>query len=282
MPQIKAIDFLNSVTTPEWVDRVDVAGKQEIICRMQASLGGKPPSYPSIEKMIEAMDKANVEKVLISEFRMFSHWNKRWYVDTKAEEVLQYTEKHPDRFAGLASYNPFRIKESLEEIEWLVKDHGFKGVYVHVYGFDTAIDDRTMYPLYAKCQELGVPVALQVGYVLEAMYSEYGRPIYLDRIALDFPSLKIIGAHTGYPWCEELIAICYKYDNIYFGVDAHMPKYLEPNVVKFINTRGQDKVIWGSNGLPWDKMLQQIDDLGLKEDVKKKLLHDNAVKVFKL
>ena len=118
--------------------------------------------------------------------------------------------------------------------------------------------------------------------MIEAQPSEHGRPIYLDRIALDFPTLKIIGAHTGYPWCEELISICYKYDNVYFGADAHMPRYWEPTVVNFIKTRGKDKVLWGSNGLPWDRMLQQIDAMELSEEVKTKLLRDNVIKVFKL
>ena len=52
------------------------------------------------------------------------------YMDTQLEDVLQYTERYPDRFVGLAGYNPFRIKQSLAEIELAVTKHGFKGVYV--------------------------------------------------------------------------------------------------------------------------------------------------------
>ena len=37
-------------------------------------------------------------------------------MDTKLEDVLQYTEAYPNRFVGVAGYNPFRIKESLKEI----------------------------------------------------------------------------------------------------------------------------------------------------------------------
>jgi predicted TIM-barrel fold metal-dependent hydrolase len=228
------------------------------------------------------MDKAGVEKVFITQNKMFSFFNKWMYQDTKLEDVLQYTQKYPDRFVGLAGYNPFRISDSLKEIELSVKEHGFKGVYVHIYGFDIPLTDRRMYPLYAKCVELDVPVSMQVGYVLEGMPSEGGRPIYLDRIAVEFPDLKIIGSHTGYPWCEELISICYKFDNVYLGLDAHMPRYWDPAVVKFAQSRGQDKVIWGTNGLPWDVMLDQIDAMGFKEGVKQKLLRDNVIKAFKL
>lgn len=53
-------------------------------------------------------------------------------MDTQLEDVLQYTERYPNRFVGLAGYNLFRIKESLKEIELAVTKHDFKGVYVHI------------------------------------------------------------------------------------------------------------------------------------------------------
>jgi predicted TIM-barrel fold metal-dependent hydrolase len=62
-----------------------------------------------------------------------------------------------------------------------------------------------------------------------------------------------------------------------------MPRYLSPSTIQFINSRlGRDRCIWGTNGLPWKEDLKQLDDLGLKEDVKKKLLRDNAIELFKL
>ncbi len=145
------------------------------------------------------------------------------------------------------------------------------------------IPDAKMYPLYAKCVELDVPVSLQVGHVLEGMPSEHARPFYLDRVACDFPDLKLVGAHTGWPWVEELISVCYKWDNVYFGVDAWMPKYLKPEIVQFINSRmGQDRCLWGTNGLPWKENRQQLDEIGLRPEAKRKLLRDNAAQLFRL
>ena len=40
---------------------------------------------------------------------------------------------------------------------------------------------------------------MQAGHILEAMLSEHARPVFLDRIACDFPDLPIIGTHTGWP-----------------------------------------------------------------------------------
>jgi predicted TIM-barrel fold metal-dependent hydrolase len=279
---IPAIDFMYYVATPEFIAKWNDAKKGELICRMERAIGGLP-SFDSIDTMVRKMDEANVERVFITQTKMWSHWNKWMYMDTTLEEVIQYTRAYPDRFVGLAGYNPFRIKESLREIEVAVREHGFKGVYVHIYGFDIPLHDPKMYPLFAKCVELGVPVSMQVGHVLEAMPSEHARPMYLDRIACDFPDLKMIGAHTGWPWVEELISVCYKWENVWLGIDAWMPKYLKPEVIQFIGSRmGQDRCLWGTNGLPWKESLDQVEQLGLKPEAKRKLIRDNARELFRL
>lgn len=279
---VKAIDCMYYVATGEFIERWNRAKEGELVCRMERAIGGLP-AYESIEEMIRQMDEAGVERVFIAQCKMWSYWRKWMYMDTQLEEVLQYTQRYPDRFVGLAGYNPYRITESLREIEIAVRDYGFRGVYVHIYGFDIPIHDRKMYPLYAKCVELDIPVSLQVGHVLEAMPSDCGRPIYLDRVACDFPELKIIGAHTGWPWVEELISVCYKWENVWMGIDAWMPKYLKPEIIQFINSRlGQDRCVWGTNGLPWKENLRQLDELGLKPEAKRKLLRENALKLFKL
>jgi len=279
---VKALDFMYYVATPEFIGKWNDAKKGELICRMERAIGSLP-SFESMEVMLQKMDEANVERVFITQTKMWSYWNKWMYMDTTLEEVAQYTRKYPDRFVGLAGYNPFRVKESLKEIETAVKQYGFKGVYVHIYGFDIPLHDPKMYPLYAKCVELDVPVSMQVGHVLEAMPSEHARPIYLDRIACDFPELKMIGAHTGWPWVDELLSVCYKWENIWFGVDAWMPKYLKPEIIQFIGSRmGQDRCLWGTNGLSWKESLDQVEQLGLKPEPKRKLLRDNAVQLFKL
>jgi len=279
---LKAIDIMYYVSTPEFIAKWNKAKEGELICRMERAIGGLP-QHESIEAMIAKMDEAGVEKVFISQCKMWSYRNKWMYMDTSLEEVAQYTTRYPDRFAGLAGYNPFRIKESLQEIELAVKKYGFKGVYVHIYGFDIPLNDAKMYPLYSKCVELDIPVSLQVGHVLEGMPSDHGRPIYLDRVACDFPELKIVGAHTGWPWVEELLSVCYKWDNVYFGVDGWMPKYLKPEIIHFVNSRmGQDRCLWGTNGLPWKENLEQVKELGLKEEGKRKLLRENAIELFRL
>lgn len=278
-----AIDIMYYVSTPEFIRKWNEGKKGELICRMEKALGGSLPQFDSIDVMVAEMDRAGVERVFVTQTKMWSYWNKWMYMDTTLDDVSQYLDHSPDRFAGLAGYNPFRIKESLAEIDEAVRQRGFKGVYVHIYGFDIPLNHARMYPLYAKCVELDVPVSLQVGHVLEAMPSEHGRPIYLDYVASDFPDLKLIGAHTGWPWVEELLSVCYKWDNVYVGIDAWLPKYLKPELVQFMNSRlGCDRCLWGTNGLPWGKSLDQLGEINLKPDVIERVRHENARELFGL
>lgn len=280
--RVPAIDFMYYVATPDFISRWNEAKKGELLCRMERAIGGLP-QFPTIDAMVAQMDAAGVERVFITQTKMFSYRKKWMYMDTKLEDVLQYTRAHPKRFVGLAGYDPYDIKASLREIDTAVREHGFRGVYVHIYGFDMPLTDARMYPLYAKCVELDVPVSMQVGHVLEGMPSEHARPMMLDRIACDFPDLKMVGAHTGWPWVSELISVCYKWDNVYFGVDAWLPKYLGPEIIQYVDSRmGQDRCLWGTNGLPWKESLAQVDELKLRPETKTKLLRDNAAALFRL
>lgn len=107
--EIKAIDFMYYVATPEFISRWNEAKRGELICRMERAIGGLP-QYDSIEAMIAKMDEAGVEKVFITQCKMWSYRNKWMYMDTKLEEVAQYVKRYPDRFVGLAGYNPLRTK----------------------------------------------------------------------------------------------------------------------------------------------------------------------------
>ena len=99
-------------------------------------------------------------------------------------------------------------------------------------------------------------------------------PILVDDIALYFPELKFVASHTGWPWCEELIALAWKHSNVFIGTCAHKPKYWDPKLVQFINSRGRGKVMWGTDYpiLMPQECIDQIDELGLKPEAREQLL----------
>ena len=66
--------------------------------------------------------------------------------------------------------------------------------------------------------------------------------------------------------------------------DAHAPKHWPTQFVNFINTYGQDKVIFGTDYpvLSHRRMRDEIEELNLREGPKKKFLRDNAIKLWGL
>ena len=283
---VPAIDHMNYLFTPDRAKEDWESDCDEFKTMARSIFHREPAPRPgwTPDEYVKLMDEHNVDKVFIASVKMMSWRNKKlmpgWNIT--AGRTYEAIKGHPNRFVGLVGYNPLRIRESLQEMRHAIQDLGFKGVYVHTYGYGFAPNHRSMYPCYALADELGVPVSMQVGHSLERMPSEVGRPMYMDDIALEFPTLNIIGSHTGWPWCQELEALAWKHDNVFFGVDAHLPRYWEPNVKHFINSRGQDKVIWGTNGMEWETHFAQLAELGLRESAVKKLIRDNAVRLYKL
>jgi len=281
MEDIKAIDVMNYPFTPELQDKF-WAGYELQIMMKQMFKGRSPMVRCTPDEFIAQMDEAGYGKVLISMPKIYSWNEKKLAIDYTLEEINQLVKTHPSRLVGLASYNPFKITESLKEIEIAVKEYGFKGIYAHTLGHNIPPNHRSMYPCYAKCVELGIPFSLQVGHSLELLPSDPGRPIYLDEVALDFPNLTIIASHTGWPWCEELIALAWKHTNFYIDISAHLPRYLDKSLVNYMTTRGQEKTLFGTNGLGLKLCKDQFMEIPMKDDVRKKILRDNAIRVFRL
>lgn len=234
------------------------------------------------EEFVKHMDEEGIDKTLICTNKMYSY-RKRIPIGGmyyQEEDVYEWVKPAPGRLYGLAGYDPLKIMESVAKVEKAVKEYGFKGVYVHSYGYGLSPDDRKYYPLYETCRSLDVPVSMQVGHSLEVMPSEFGRPIVLDGIAIDFPGLILIGSHTGWPWCDELIAMAYKHEHVYMDCSAHAPRYWEPSFLKNLDGRLRTKTVWGSNGA--QTFLDQWDELPIRDEAKRFVLRENAMRIYKL
>lgn len=278
--QIMAIDVMNYPFTAEGMAKF--WSSPEMKEMSERVLGGHTPKGVPAEQFIAQMDEAGFEKVFIAAVNMGSYRGKGKANDFSNKEVYEMMKDYPDRLHGMAGYDPTDIIRSVRNIETAVKEYGFKGVYAHLLGWDMRPDDRRMYPCYLKCVELDIPFSMQIGHSLELMPSEGGRPIFIDKVALDFPDLKFIASHTGWPWCEELIAMASKHPNVYIDISAHLPKYLDPAIVQFMNTRGRGKVLFGTNAFGLKRCKDMLMEMPLKDETKQKVLRDNAVRIFNL
>src|SRR5207245_2653930 len=83
-------------------------------------------------------------------------------------------------------------------------------------------DDRHYYPFYAKCVELGILLSIHTSANWTSVaVNDLGHPRHLDPVARDFPELRIIMSHGGYPWVLEACLLAWKYENVYLELAAH-------------------------------------------------------------
>ena len=241
----------------------------------------------SLEQMIESMDEANIQSAFLVAAKAGRKGLPGCY-HMPVEVVADAVARYPNRFFGLVGIDPCTGMDGVRAMEDAVTNMGFVGAHLYPHWFDLAPNEARYYPFYAKCIELGIPIQMQVGQSL--IYSKQhrcrsvGRPIYLDDIACDLPELKLIGTHVGIPWHDEMIAMAWKHENVYMCTDAHSPKYWPESVVKFLNSYGQDKVIFATDFpvLRFKRTLDEIEKFGLKPEVRKKFLRDNVIKIYGL
>ena len=277
-----SVDTLFPLLLKEWKDSWVRATNSpgELKCQVERAWG---EGFEDGEELIAAMDAAGVDTVLATDLMAWSYTRQERFALDMTERIAELSQRYPGRVVGLADYDPLNIRASLEKVERDVTERGFRGVYVHIYGYDIPLDHRKMYPLYALCDRLGVPVTMQIGHVLEAMPSEHGRPIQLDRIACDFPSLTLVGTHTGYPWVDEAVAVATKWPNVYLSISAWLPQYLHPSIVRFMKGRmGSSKVLFGSNGLSWQRYNDGMERLEMHPDRLEAVMQGNARRIFGL
>ena len=198
--------------------------------------------------------------------------------------MLEITRRYPERFAGLAGVDIRKPVEAVQTLRRYVEEHGFKGLRIINWLWELPPTHPLFYPLYAACVELSVPVCLQVGLTGPLKPSETGRPIHVERIALDFPDLKIVCGHIGYPWHVEMIAFATKFPNIYIDTSAYKPKRYPAELIGYLKAHGKRKVMFGSNYpmITPAACLQELPGLGLDEAASALFLHENARGVFGL
>jgi uncharacterized protein len=124
------------------------------------------------------------------------------------------------------------------------------------------------YPVYATCEELGLPVSINIGIPGPRVRSRCQDPVLLEDVLIDFPDLVVVGAHMGHPFEELLIEYMLKWPNLYLSNSAYLAKYMHPSMVEFMGSRrGRGRVLFASDHpfLPMEKALSAARSLALEE-----------------
>lgn len=187
------------------------------------------------------------------------------------------------RVLPFASINPYIVNDLAAELERLVQAYKFRGIKVYpVYQHHFPNDPR-MYPLYSKAQELGLPVLVHTGSsVFRGARIKYGDPLLLDDVAIDFPDLTILLAHSGRPfWYEQAFWMARRHENVYMEVSGLPAKKLLDYFPRL--ERLAHKVVYGSDwpGNPdLRRNVEAIHALPISAEARQAILYDNAARIL--
>ncbi|MDJ0656545.1 MAG: amidohydrolase family protein [Xanthomonadales bacterium] len=241
--------------------------------------GQAVPTEPlPLEVTLAAMDEARVDRTLISA------WAAPGEFMISNDEVAEFVARYPDRLVGVGSVDISKPMRAVAEVRRCVNHLGFKGIRVLPWLWELPPTHRLFYPVYTACSDLGVPFCTQIGHTGPLMSSEVGRPIYLDRVALDFPELTIVGGHIGYPWTEEAVAVATKHPNVYIDTSAYTVDRYPPELLRYLKSHGRSKVLFGSNYpmITPASALAGLERLDLDAGTREAFLGGNAARVYGL
>jgi predicted TIM-barrel fold metal-dependent hydrolase len=209
------------------------------------------------------------------------------------DETAAYLSQLPDRLYGMTIFNPFEGAKAVKGLEHAIREKKFKAVYASPYRWGIKANDPRFYPCYAKAMELDIPVFIYTAMNYRKDYPmDVGRPLYLDRVAIDFPELRIVASCGGWPWVPELVGVARRHQNVYIDTSSHRPKYLAvpgsgfEMLMQFGNTLLQNQIVFASGsgdlGLPIGQIVKEMQALPLKDAVKEKWLYKNALQLFRM
>lgn len=259
----------------------------------KALLYGTPPSMfaeldpkemvkqHSPEFMLECMDKYGIDiACLLPESMMDSTgYSSRWVSNGEMAKVV---EKHPDRFMYQPNISPIKfkgVKNTIWELEYWVKEKGAK-IFKFYPPEDTYINDPDIWPFYEKAEELGIVLDIHTGFCwVPPGKSKHALPIQLDDVARDFPGLKIVAFHMGYPYCDDLNMVAMGHPNVYPCLSLLIPwAFSAPRkfariIGEALRWVGPDRIIWGSDyagfGMQFRFAVQGLREFQIPEDMQR-------------
>lgn len=202
----------------------------------------------------------------------------------KTAEIVQ---AFPKKFKGFIFVDPNRGEEAVRELEVCVKEYGLHALYLTAFRTKLNAADRKNYPLYSKACELGIPVHIYSSLNLsKAVPYDIGHPRYIDQVARDFPELKIMAGVSGWPWVLDFLCLAIRHENVYLNFETHAPEKIamrgsgyEPYLY-YGETSLKERICfasnWGTQSMPVEKLIAQVEALPFSDDAKEHILYNNA------
>lgn len=209
------------------------------------------------------------------------------------EQIVHLVETS-SRFIGFASVDP-HDPAAPRTLEKAIREYGLRGLKLDPALQDFDIGDRERaYPVYQACCELDVPIVMHCG----LSWAPKGRaarahPLLLEEVIHSFPNLRVVIAHFGWPWVAEAVMLALKHRNVYLDTSIlysgtppqALAQVLGQQVgLHVVESSLSGQVVFGSNYPRVDpkRVAQGVRNLGLRPQIERRVMHDNAVQLLKL
>jgi uncharacterized protein len=233
----------------------------------------KPPRGDYVQLVLEEMDRHGIERAMIG----VGH----------SRESQRALREHPDRFFGSYEVNPNLGMEGVRALVGAVEEFGVKAATVFPAGLcpQVPINDKKLYPIYAKCVELGIPICVCAGVPGPRVPMGVQDVALLDEVCWFFPELKVVTRHGCEPWTDLAVKLMLKWPNLYYSTSAFAPRHYPKDIVAYANSRGAHKVMYAGYfpmGLTLERIFAELPEVPFRDAVWPQFLRENAVRVFNL
>ncbi|MBI1990668.1 MAG: amidohydrolase [Betaproteobacteria bacterium] len=208
------------------------------------------------------------------------------------DEITEVMQQHPGRFVAFTGIDLRDIEAGLKEIERTRRIEGYRGVSIEPGASFTPMypDDKTLYPIYERCQELDLPVSITISGMLCTMVGNdlaYGSPTPVAKVAKDFPKLKIVISHGAWPSVMPMIEVAFMRENVYVSPDLYINGIDTPGSQEYIKAAKSfmpGRLLFGT-AYPSRPLKESVDAFrqwDLSPELQDRILYRNAARLLKL
>jgi predicted TIM-barrel fold metal-dependent hydrolase len=230
------------------------------------------------------IDECGIESVVVA--GRYMKGQPAMSMDT--DDLLKYEKKYPKRFYGIAPVvidTP--IKETMAKLEADLKK-GIRGVTIEpgyrVEGGPTTVDNKEFFPIYELLQDKGIFVQVQTGAFANPMnWKDPNEMWRFDDLLRQFPKLKVILGHGGFPNVTEALALALKWPSVTISSDVYTfwpgGQLYQQNIEML-----QDQFVYGS-AYPFANFYETLEQtlaLPLSDQTFEKYLYQNARRLLGL
>jgi hypothetical protein len=223
------------------------------------------------EQLIEALDAASIGACVISIME-----------PAHAEWVGEAYRRFPRKILPAMIVDPTKGMAEVRRVIEYHERYGVRCLRIPPFRYSLPPTDRVYWPFYVKAIELDIPVSMNAGMPGPRRPGWVQNPMYYDEVAFHFPELRIVMTHCGQPWVDEAISVIAHWENVFMSCTSVSPKYWPPAFVQFINTRGKEKMLFGTEypTIPWDRARAELDEMGIRPEVAPAFYTENTRRIF--